>query len=76
LRFLRKPYFLQARHIFEIDAQAQGKTYEGLSWQAEERRPRRGKKKQRHRRKKIRVSFSPGGPGEKQRENLSRNANP
>jgi poly(A) polymerase len=76
LRFLRKPYFLQARHIFEIDARARGKAYEGLSWQAEERKPPRGKKKRRHRRKKIRIPFSGQGPGEHQRENLSRNANP
>jgi poly(A) polymerase len=76
LRLLRKPYFLQARHIFEIDARARGKAYEGLSWQAEERKPPRGKKKQRHRRKKIRIPFSGQGPGERQKENLSRNENP
>jgi poly(A) polymerase len=76
LRFLRKPYFLHARHIFEIDARARGKAYEGLSWQAEERKPRRRKKKQRHRRKKVRISFSAQGPGERQRENPARYSNP
>jgi hypothetical protein len=76
LRFLRKPYFLQARHIFEIDARARGKDYEGLSWQAEERKPRRGKKKQRHRRKKIQIAFPGQGPGEHQRENPARYSNP
>jgi len=52
-RFLRKPYFPQARHLFEIDARARGENPEKFSWQAEERRPRRRRRNRRHRRKKI-----------------------
>jgi len=76
LRFLRKPYFLQAHHIFEIDARARGKAYEELSWQAEEGKPWGRKRKQRHRRKKIRASSPAQGPGEHQRENPARYSNP
>jgi poly(A) polymerase len=76
LHFLRKPYFLQARHIFEIGARARGEAHEELSWQAEERKSPRRKKKRRHRRKKIRSPVSGQGPGEHQKENLLKNANP
>ena len=76
LRLLRKPYFLQAGHLFEIGARARGNAWEGLSFQAEEEKAARRKRKPRHRRKKIRNSFSGQGPGEHHRENLSRNVNP
>ena len=51
LRFLRKPYYPQVRHLFEIGARARGEDPERFSWQPEERRSGR-RRKRRHRRKK------------------------
>ena len=76
LRFLRMPYFMKARHLFEIGARARGEDPEKFSWQAEERRSLRRRRNRRHRRKKS-EAHSPGqkaGPSEK--ENPSPSPNP
>jgi poly(A) polymerase len=76
LRFLRQPYFLKARHLFEIGARARGEDPERFSWQAEERRSLRRRRNRRHRRKKSEPPSSgqKAGPGEK--ENSSPSPNP
>jgi poly(A) polymerase len=76
LRFLRKPYFPQARRLFEIGARARGEDPEKFSWQAEERRSLRRRRNRRRRRGKI--APSSGGPkaGESEKENLSPSGNP
>jgi poly(A) polymerase len=76
LRFLRQPYFPQARHLFEIGARARGEDPEKFSWQAEERGSLRRRRNRRHRRKKgePRSSGQKAGPSDK--ENPSPSPNP
>ena len=76
LRFLRKPYFPQARPLFEIGARARGEDPARFSWQAEERRSPRRRRNRRHRRKKIEPSSSGPNAGESDKESLSPSRNP
>jgi poly(A) polymerase len=76
LRFLRKPYFPQARHLFEIGARARGEDPERFSWQAEERRSLGRRRNRRHRRKKSEPHTSPPPAGEYEKEGLSPSRNP
>jgi poly(A) polymerase len=57
LRFWKKPYFPQARRLFEIGTRARGEDPEKISWSAEERRFLRRRRNRRHRRRKMRISF-------------------
>jgi poly(A) polymerase len=76
LRFLRKPYFSQARHLFEIGVRAHGEDPERFSWQAEERRSVRRRRNRRHRRKKSEPRSSGPRAGESEKESLSPSSNP
>jgi poly(A) polymerase len=76
LRFLRNPYFLQARHIFEIGAKARGEAIEELSWQVDERTPPGRKKKRRRRRKRIKPPILGPCQGEHPGGDPAKNVNP
>jgi poly(A) polymerase len=71
LRFMRKPYFPQARQLFEIGARARGEAPGMVSWPGEERKSLRRKRKRRNRKKKKGTAFSGQGPGEQQKQTLS-----
>jgi poly(A) polymerase len=75
LRFLRKPYFPQARHLFEIGARARGEDPERISWQAEERKSQRRRRNRRRRRKKIEPSSSGPKAWEYEKESPSPSRN-
>jgi poly(A) polymerase len=49
--FTRRSYFSQAQKIFEIGARARGENLEGFSFEAEERKIFRRRKRKRHKRK-------------------------
>ena len=76
LRFLRQPYFLKARHLFEIGARARGEDPEKFSWQAEERRSQRRRRNHRHRRKKSEPRSSGQKAGQSEKENPFPSSNP